>query len=212
MSHKRIDVDAAPAPLGATAHAERASDCADVSAYLDGELSAPESSSFERHVKFCVRCAESLDEQRRLLCLLDAAFSRAHKKDAPPPEDFVRVVKARAQTDVRGVRGGTERRRALALTAALACLSLALVGFRAVGDALRPLRTLADALAATLDMTLHTVAELFAGAALILRSVGRLLLSAPGGGGLTFIFTALACALLLLFCLISDYHRRHLPD
>ncbi|HVG28925.1 MAG TPA: zf-HC2 domain-containing protein, partial [Pyrinomonadaceae bacterium] len=77
--------------------------CTDVAAYLDGELSVAESSSFEEHLLACAPCAAALSEQRRLLCLLDAAFARAQKK-VELPEDFARVVKARAQTDMTSVR------------------------------------------------------------------------------------------------------------
>ena len=47
--------------------------CLDVAAYLDGELDAAGGTRFEQHTKTCAPCATALREQRRLLCVLDAA-------------------------------------------------------------------------------------------------------------------------------------------
>ena len=185
-------------------------DCTDVAAYLDGELSVAESSSFEDHLRACAPCAAALSEQRRLLCLLDAAFARAQKK-VELPEDFARVVKARAQTDMTGVRRVSERRRAVLLCLALAALALSLLGARAVGEGLLPLRAAAGASLSILDMIFHAAAEAFAGAALILRSAGRFVATEPGGVRASLL-VALALAVLALLRLINNYHRERLPD
>ena len=185
-------------------------DCTDVAAYLDGELSVAESSSFEEHLSACAPCAAALSEQRRLLCLLDAAFARAQKK-VELPEDFARVVKARAQTAMTSVRRVGERRRAALLCLALAALALALLGARAVGEGLLPLRAGIGASLSILDMIFHAAAEGFAGAALILRSAGRFFAAEPGGVRASLL-VALALAVLALLRLINNYHRERLPD
>jgi anti-sigma factor RsiW len=185
-------------------------DCTDVAAYLDGELSVAESSSFEDHLRACAPCAGALSEQRRLLCILDAAFARAQKK-VELPEDFARVVKARAQTDMTSVRRVGERRRAALLCLALAALALALLGVRAIGEGLLPLRAAFGAGLSILDMIFHTAAEGFAGAALILRSAGRFVATESGGVRASF-FVALALAVFALLRLINNYHRERLPD
>ncbi|MFL6229826.1 MAG: anti-sigma factor family protein [Pyrinomonadaceae bacterium] len=192
--------DAAPA----------ACDCADVAAYLDGELSVAESSAFESHLASCRSCAGALAEQRRLLCLLDAAFARAQRK-VPLPEDFVRVVKARAQTDMRCVRRSSEKWLALALCLGLGALAFALIGGRALADGLTPLRAAAGALGSILAMLFHAAAEAAAGALVILRGLGRYLSTGTRGAGLAVV-AALACAALALVALINNYHRERLPD
>jgi anti-sigma factor RsiW len=184
--------------------------CTDVAAYLDGELSVAESSTFEEHLRACGPCAAALSEQRRLLCLLDAAFARAQKR-VELPEDFARVVKARAQTDMTSVRRVGERRRAALLCLGLAALALALLGARAVGEGLLPLRAAVGAALSILDMIFHTAAEAFAGAALILRSAGRFVATEPGGVRASF-FAALALSVFTLLRLINKYHRERLPD
>jgi anti-sigma factor RsiW len=187
-----------------------ACDCADVAAYLDGELSIAESSAFESHLASCRSCAGALAEQRRLLCLLDAAFARAQRK-VDLPEDFVRVVKARAQTDMRCVRRKSEKWRALALCFGLAALAFALLGARATAEGLTPLRAAAGALGSILDMLFHTLREAAAGALLILRGFGRYLATGTGSAGVALL-VALACAVVALFVLINNYHRERLPD
>jgi anti-sigma factor RsiW len=209
-----LDEAAATRPTAATTVAREGArpscGCTDVAAYLDGELSVAESSSFEDHLLACPPCARALSEQRRLLCLLDAAFARAQRK-VELPEDFARVVKARAQTDMTSVRRVGERRRAALLCLALAALALALLGVRAVGEGLVPLRAALGAALSILDMIFHTAAEGFAGAALILRSAGRFVATEPGGVRAS-LFVALALSVFALLRLINKYHRQRLPD
>ncbi len=193
-----------------TGGACEACDCADVAAYLDGELGVAEGEAFERHVASCKVCAGALAEQRRLLCLLDAAFTRGQKK-VDLPEDFARVVRARAQTDMTSVRREGERRRAALLVASLAALACALLGLRFIAAGFTTLRAVAGAALSVCDMILHTLAETAAGLLFILRAVGRLLATEPRGGG-ALVMLLLACALALLMRLVSDYHRERLPD
>jgi anti-sigma factor RsiW len=82
-----------------------------VAAYLDGELEAAAAGDFEAHSKSCATCAAALLEQRRLLCLLDTAFDETFEKRIELPRGFAREMKARAQTDMSGVRAREERRR-----------------------------------------------------------------------------------------------------
>jgi hypothetical protein len=201
--------------LSATVDAElsaprSACDCTDVAAYLDGELSVAESASFELHIASCRSCADALSEQRRLLCLLDAAFSRGHKR-VELSEEFVRVVKARAQTDMTCVRRTSERRRAAVVVVALALTAFALLGGRVFGAGLAPLRAAAGAALSISDMILHTLTEATAGLLFILRSIGRHLATEPRGAG-ALIVVLLAFALAVLLRLVSDYHRERLPD
>ena len=197
---------------GALANADvsPACDCADVAAYLDGELNVAESSTFESHLASCRICSGALAEQRRLLCLLDVAFARAQRK-VELPEDFVRVVKARAQTDMTCVRRNSEKWRALLLCLGLAALSFALLGSRVVGEGVAPLRAAAGALGTGLDMIFHAAAQAAAGALLILRGLGRYLSTETRGAG-TGLVVALACAFVALLILINNYHRERLTD
>lgn len=190
---------------------ERPHACLDVAAYLDGELDAADGARFEQHTKTCASCATALREQRRLLCVLDAAFGDAQQQ-LQLPANFTQVVKARAQSDMSSVRHRAERRRAFALCAALAALSFALLGWQAWDELFSPLRAVAGALETMLDMAANAAGEVVAGIALMLRVLGGQLLNEPSAFR-TATCIILALAVVLLFRLIGNYHRTpKLPD
>ena len=189
-------------------------DCADVAAYLDGELGAADESIFEAHLSECPPCASALAAQRRLLNLLDAAFGRAQRHGqggVALPADFARVVTARAQSDMTRVRGRSEKWLAALLSLSLAAVAFALLGRGGWDDVLSPLSAAARSLAAVSRLASHSAAEAVAGAALLLRGLGGYLAQAePANAPLAL--AAFACALLLLLRLIAKYHRAELPD
>jgi anti-sigma factor RsiW len=192
--------------------AGRACDCADVAAYLDGELRAAESESFEAHVKSCPPCAAALTEQRRLLGLLDAALSGSHKQ-VELPRDFTRVVAARAQSDMASVRRRPERLRAALLAAGLAFVSLALLGREPLVAALSAARPAARAANSVAGLTLRSAGEATAAAAVFTRGLGGYFVHSAPSGAILLLGAALAvAALLILVGLISRYHRSGLPD
>ncbi len=191
--------------------ADPASPCLDVAAYLDGELDGAAAARFEQHTKICPPCATALREQRRLLCVLDAAFGDS-QQHIQLPANFTEVVKARAQSDMRSVRHRSERKRAVVVSAGLAALSFALLGWQAWDELFAPLSAVAGVAATMLDMAANTVGEAAAGVALTLRVLGGQILEEPGAGSVGT-YAALAVAVALLFRLIVVYHRTpRLPD
>jgi anti-sigma factor RsiW len=174
-----------------------------VASYLDGDLDPSHAARFEAHARECPACTAVLLEQRRLLCLLDAAFNETFENRVPLPRDFTRAVKARAQTDMSGVRDARERVRAVKICAALSASALALLGVAAFV----PLLNAARAAGGFLGVAGRTAADAGAGAGVILRAVtGR-----PGALTL-FLLAVCAAALLLLLRLISSYHRAGAGD
>lgn len=200
--HRTLTVEAA---------VETSSPCLDVAAYLDGELDAHDDARFEQHTKTCVACATALREQRRLLCVLDAAFGDAQSQ-LQLPDNFTQVIKARAQSDMSSVRRRSERRRAVLLSAGLAALSFALLGWQAWAELFDPLRAVAGIAETMFDMAAHAVGEVFAGFALMLRVIGGQLFNEPSALR-TATYIILALAVVLLFRLIGSYHRTpRIPD
>ena len=190
---------------------ENTNACLDVAAYLDGELDASDGTRFEQHTKTCAPCATALREQRRLLCVLDAAFGDA-RQQIELPTNFTQIVKARAQSDMSSVRHRSERRRAFVLCAGLAALSFTLLGWQAWDALFSPLRGVAGVVGTMLDMAAHAVGEAFSGFALMLRVLGGQLLNEPSAFR-TATYIILALAIVLLFRLIGSYHRTpRLPD
>lgn len=188
------------------------SPCLDVAAYLDGELDDGAGARFERHTKLCAACATALGEQRRLLCVLDAAFGDA-RNQLRLPANFTEVVKARAQSDMRSVRHRSERTRALLVSLGLAALSFALLGWQAWDELFAPLGVAAGIAATLLDMAATAAGEAAAGVALTLRVLGGQMLEEPRAGT-AGTYLILAAAVALLFRLIGRYHHRtpRLPD
>ena len=181
-------------------------------AYLDGELAAGESFVFESHLESCGACAASLSEQRRLLGLIEAAVTGSQKV-VVLPDDFARVVTARAQSDMARVRGASEKRRAALFILALAAAASALIGAGGWGELFAPAAAVARGLAAASDMALHSAAEVAGGAMLLLRGAGRFFTQArPDGATRLAAVAALACAVLLLLRLVTKYHRTIRPD
>ena len=183
-----------------------------VAVYLDGELTPGESFVFESHLESCGACPAALAEQRRLLGLLDAAVTGSREAVALP-DDFARVVTARAQSDMASVRGASEKRLAALLALALAAIAFTLIGAGGWDELFTPAAAVARGTAAALEMALHAVAELAAGAALLLLGLGDFFGQARPDGPTRFVaVAALACAVLLLLRLITKYHRTARPD
>lgn len=176
-------------------------------AYLDGELDDAAAAEFEGHAKACRLCATALSEQRRLLCMLDGAFTNEAPREFALPANFTQVITARAQTDMRSVRLPSEKKRALALSLLLAAVSFALLGISDFGSALAPVRVVWQALAKALDVAAYTVFETLTGAALILRAIGGLFIPESGSPRL-LLYGLFALASVLLFRLIVKYRRR----
>jgi anti-sigma factor RsiW len=180
-------------------------------AYLDGELDAAETLLFESHLRECPACAAAVRQQRRLLCLLDTAFGARHTPASELPKDFARVVTARAQTDMSGVRRKSEHRTALKICLALAVASFALTGAAAFDVILRPILRAARAFGGLLGMFGHALFDAASGAVQISRAFGSRLVSDPDPFSyLQWAF--LAGAALLLLRLIGNYHRARVND
>lgn len=192
---------------GRTANeAERCPQTILTAAYLDGDMDAESAASFELHARACSSCSASLLEQRRLLCLLDAAFDESFATSLQLPSDFTRELKARARTDLSGVRVRAERVRALKICVALFVATSVLLGATAF-DSLKVLVAENARLAfSLLGMMWRVVADAWAGFGVILKAVGGMF-AANSEPLLLLQWTALAGAVFLLFRLISSYHR-----
>jgi anti-sigma factor RsiW len=179
-------------------------------AYLDGELEDASAAIFEAHAKECAACAGALREQRRLLCLLDNAFDETFEKRVALPADFTRVVKARAQTDMSGVRERRERTISLKICLALTFSIFALLGAPAF-DALAPVMDAARAVAGVAGLIGNAALDAGAGTLVIARAVGGRLVADTNSHALLQ-WLLFACALALLLRMIGKYHRAGVND
>ena len=90
----------------------------EIAVYIDGELAPREELVLEEHLASCEICRAELNEQKKLLCALDF-FLEEKPAEIEIPKNFAKVVAARAESNVSGLRNRDERKRALFL-----CLSL----------------------------------------------------------------------------------------
>ena len=181
----------------------------DIAAFIDGELLDDGLKSFEAHLTSCHHCADELRTQRQLLCTLNVAFNETPSFDLP--RDFSRVVTARAESDVRGLRGPGERRRALHLCIALAVISFGLMGAATRGLVFDPLKSFFKVAETLIDLMARAALDLGQTAAVFLRVIVRAVLFAPYGLGVLFMLTLLFSILLLPF-LIFRYHRAQIIE
>jgi len=180
-------------------------------AYLDGELDVAAVEEFERHVVACHACAGAVADERRLLCVLDVAFSDQSQREFALPKNFIQVVTAHAQTDMCSLRRPSEKRRALLLSVLLAAIAFALLGASNFGAAFAPARAVWDAITTALDVASHTIFETLTGLTLFVRAFGGRFIAEPGAPQL-LIWLPLASALFLLLRLILNYHRQRASE
>lgn len=84
----------------------------DISAYVDGELSADESERLETHFSVCIPCRTELNRQKNFLNFLDASLE-SESNELPP--DFTKKIVTKAESGVRGLRDGREWTNAAAI-------------------------------------------------------------------------------------------------
>jgi hypothetical protein len=191
-----------------TAHHSSACQSEDIAAYLDGELDSVVRHLFEEHLKECPSCALTLEEQKRLLRMLDFALGNGGGETGlPMPKDFAQTVAVRAESDMSGVRRASEHGVALRVCAVLALVSFALLGGAAMSEAVvQPVFALFRRAASLLDFTGRVLYDAGAGLTVISRDLGGHLLfeSHPL---LLLAGLLLAVALVLLLRRIGNYQR-----
>jgi anti-sigma factor RsiW len=176
----------------------------DVAAYLDGELSEAGANRFEDHLRSCLDCATELRAQRQLLCTLDIAFNG--NRSFQLPHDFTRIVTARAESDLSGMRNKHERRRALKLCAVLALVSFALLGAAARTVVFDPLSTVFRISRTLLQLAWQAGSEMVISATVLMRVIVRAVLLDQHGLGLLMLLALLVAISVLPFLLVK-YHR-----
>lgn len=177
----------------------------EIIAYLDGELDTRSRVLLEGHFADCPACTAELNLQQRLLSEMEAAFTDDCGVELP--KNFAQIVAARAQSDLSGMRGSLERRRAFGFCLVLVIVSVALLGGTAAMEAvLGPLRVFWRSGAALLSFLAHALYDAGAGVAVISRGIGGHLLFESWPTGLLIILL-FASALFILRRLIAGYHR-----
>ena len=178
---------------------------ANVAAYLDGQLESPALDQFEAHVAGCQPCRAELNAQRQFLSELDSVL--ATPKELSIPKDFARIVSARAESDMRGVRSGGERRRALLVCLALGLAAFVLLGATAGTSLLANAALVTNKVLGVFSLLWTTLHDAAVGMTILSRVIVRMFLPESP-------LTSFAALLVLLLAvaslshLIISYHRR----
>lgn len=139
---------------------------ADISAYIDGELSALAESSFERHIASCRICARELNEQKQFVNALNLSLSSAPEI----PLDFTKRIITNAESGVSGLRKSKERMNAVFVAAALFFFAVFALGAGAP-NALATVFEITGRLFAVIAFSAHFLFDISTGVIILLRAV-----------------------------------------
>jgi predicted anti-sigma-YlaC factor YlaD len=158
---------------------------------------------FEEHLEGCSPCRAELQAHRLFMCELDAVM--AQRMDLEVPANFSRVVAARAESDMSGVRSFAERRKALSFCLILALLAFALLSTSARDSVFHFAGRFTGRFFGVVSFLWTAFYDAAASVTVIFRVLSRKFVVESGSLGLLIVLLALA--LLLLSRLISNYHR-----
>ena len=141
----------------------------DLAAYIDGELPPREEIALEAHLAICGECRLELNEQKKLLCVLDSALEI--EKEFELPENFAQIVAANAESKVSGLRRPQERAKALFVCATLFLLVILGLG-RETETVLTAFTDFIEQFLIVTGFAFHLFYDIALGTAIILRSIG----------------------------------------
>ena len=162
----------------------------EISAYIDGELTAELEVALERHIGTCHICRRELNDQKGFLLALSDTLERELPIDLP--EDFTRSVVVNAESKVSGLRDGRGLPWALIIGVALFLLAALAVG--SFAGVLSPLVIAFQKLAALLGAVISVVGDLLYAIFAVARSI---LQNQTLGLVITYSIVILATAMLL---------------
>jgi anti-sigma factor RsiW len=172
-------------------------------AYVDGELDTDLTLLFEDHLESCAECRAELRAHQLLVCELDAAMLES--AEIPVPDNFSRMVAARAASDMRGVRTRSENRKALTICAVLALVGFALLGAAARNSVFMVAERFVGTVFGLVSFVATSAYDAVSGFAVVFRVLSKKVII--DSGSLGPLVGLLALAILILSRLISNYHR-----
>lgn len=155
---------------------------ADISAYLDGELSPRAELDLERHLASCADCTRELNEQKSLLLALDSTL------DEPPlelPKNFSKAIATVAESRVSGLRRPNERLNAALVCAALLLFSVLVLG-SSTGRVFGAFASILQSALAVVSTGAHFVYNISLGSAVIFRTLFSNLVAGSSSSALLY--------------------------
>lgn len=148
----------------------------EIAAYIDGELSPREELDLELHFAVCAACQSKLNEQKKLLCVLD--FALENEQEIALPENFTKVIVTTAESKVSGLRHPQERFKAFFICAALFFLVLLGLGNEAE-NVLNTFGKFGEQILVVGGFVFHLIYDIAFALAVILRSLSHQIVFNP---------------------------------
>jgi len=143
----------------------------EIFAYIDGELSPDEETNLECHFDECKICQTEVNAQKKVSNSLEIILEE-EMKNIELPEDFSKIVKTKAESDVRGVREKRELSRALIIAATLLVLVIVGLGTQ-IGSVWETFERFVEQSGAVLSFVFHLIYDTALGLSLILKTLSQ---------------------------------------
>ena len=140
----------------------------EISAYIDGDLTAAREMELDLHFASCTTCAEELNLQKQFVCGLNSTLR--HEGELALPPNFARHIVANAESTVAGLRRPRERYNAIFICVGLCVFILFALGAEA-GRMVEGAAATADQARAVGSFFSHLIYSFFVGVTIILRSL-----------------------------------------
>lgn len=101
----------------------------EIAAYIDGELSSSEEMDLDLHLTNCKTCSDELNSQKKVSTTLEILLEDK-ADDFELPANFTKVITAKAESNVSGLRQPKERLSAFIIFAVLIALVVVGLGSR----------------------------------------------------------------------------------
>lgn len=174
----------------------------EISAYIDGELSADQELRLELHMAGCRLCADDLNLQKNFLNALESSLD---EKEIELPNNFTKTVVTHAESHVAGLRHPSERRRAAVVFVALILFAGVALGGN-IGPAFSTAASIAEKIIAVVDSIGHFCYDIALGSVIVVRSIVAGFIFESGITAAIFLLV-FVMSLLLSSRLLFRFHR-----
>ncbi|MGI8543419.1 MAG: anti-sigma factor family protein [Aridibacter sp.] len=143
----------------------------EIVAYIDGELSPREELDLDLHFSKCKICTRELNSQKKVSTTLEILLEDK-AEDIKLPENFTKVITAKAESNVSGLRHPKERLSAVFISAIL--VLLVVVGLRTQFETVSfAVQKFTHQFLAVVGFIWHTIIDVALVFAVILRSLSQ---------------------------------------
>jgi predicted anti-sigma-YlaC factor YlaD len=173
---------------------------ADISMYIDGELSPDSEAALEVHLLDCAVCRAELNDQKAFLLALSESLENEDEIDLPG--NFAKSIVIKAESGVSGLRVRSERVTAIVVISLLFLFVVIVLG-NETANAFAPVASILERAGSVLSLAGHLAYNFAYGVTVFLRSA---VTNIAAGGFIVYLLVAIAFA-AFLFVLSRQFRR-----